>query len=175
MRRLLFLPLLLAPSQLGGQAPPPPPPPAAISAIRQPDLERDLYVMAGDSMRGREAGTLDEMRASVWSADQFAKIGLTPLGDFGSWFQWWSMRRTRISTTSSSVRLGGRPLTLWTDVTPTTNTPGEVSGVPLLLADFRDTTVDVRGRIVVTPLAPLAPASIRSTTNTPDYNYSRAA
>ena len=172
-RSLLLLALLLSSSQLGAQSTPKPP--AAIAAIRQADIERDLYVMGGDAMRGREAGTLDEMRASVWSAEQMQKIGLQPLGDMGSWFQWWNMRRTRISTTASSVHVGGRALTLWTDVTPTTNTAGEVSGATLFLPDFRDTTVDVRGRIVVTPLVPPPAASIRSTTNTPDYNYTRAA
>src|SRR6476469_2497539 len=174
MRRpLLLLVLLFSSSVAEAQAAPRPP--SAITAIRQADIQRDLYVMGGDAMRGREAGTLDEMRASVWSAEQMEKIGLQPLGDMGSWFQWWNMRRTRISTTSSSVHLGGRALTLWTDVTPTTNTAGEVSGTTLFVPDFRDTTVDVRGRIVVTPLVPPPAATIRSTTNTPDYNYTRAA
>ena len=58
--------------------------PPAIAAIRQQDLERDLYTMAGDSMRGREAGTLDELRASVWLGEQMRKIGLVPKGDGGS-------------------------------------------------------------------------------------------
>jgi hypothetical protein len=40
-------------------------PPAAMSLIREADLKRDLYAMAGDEMRGREAGTLDELRASM--------------------------------------------------------------------------------------------------------------
>ena len=174
MRRpLLLLALLLSSTPLGAQSTPKPP--AAISAIRQADLERDLYVMGGDAMRGREAGTLDEMRASVWSADEMEKIGLRPLGDGGSWFQWFNMRRTRISTSSSSVQLGGRPMTLWTDVSPTTNTAAEVSGPTLFVADARDTTVDVRGRIVVTLLTPPPASAIRSTTNTPDYNYTRAA
>src|SRR5258708_18171184 len=62
-----------------------PKPPAAISAIREADLERDLYIMAGDEMRGREAGTIDEMHASMWVADQLKKIGVDPLGGMGSW------------------------------------------------------------------------------------------
>jgi hypothetical protein len=174
MRQLRALLLLLAlPGRLLAQTTPKVP--AAISAIREADLKRDLYVMGGDALRGREAGTIDEMRASVWVADEMEKIGLEPLGDMGSWFQWWNMRRTRISTPSSSVRLNGRPATLWTDVTPTTNTAAELSGATVFLADARDTTVDVRGQIVVTALTPPLPSAIRSTTNTPDYNYTRAA
>ena len=37
-----------------------------MSAIREADLKRDLFAFASDGMRGREAGTVDEMRASVW-------------------------------------------------------------------------------------------------------------
>ena len=149
--------------------------PAAITSIREADITRDLYVMGGDAMRGREAGTIDEMHASVWVADEMEKIGLKPLGDGGSWFQWWNMRRTRISSSSSSVQVDGRPMALWTEVTPTTNTAADVSGPTRFLSDPRDTTLDVRGQIIVTMLTPPPPATIRSTTNTPDYNYTRAA
>jgi hypothetical protein len=131
--------------------------------------------MAGDEMRGREAGTIDEMHASMWVADQMKKIGLEPLGDMGSWFQWWNMRRTRISNTSSSVQLNGHPMTLWTEITPTTNTAADVSGPTLFVADPRDTTIDVRGKVVVTVLTAPPVAAIRTTTNTWDYNYTRAA
>ena len=174
MPRLLpFVSLLLLSGALNAQTLPRVP--AAIASIRQTDLERDLYVMGGDAMRGREAGTIDEMHATVWVADQMAKIGLQPLGDMGSWYQWWNMRRTRISSTASSIQLAGRPLGLWTEITPTTNAAADVAGPTFFLADARDTTVDVRGRIVVTPLVPPAPSAIRTTTNTPDYNYARAA
>lgn len=150
-------------------------PPAAMSAIREQDIKRDLYIMAGDDMRGREAGTLDEMRASMWVAEEMRKIGLVPKGDMGSWFQWWNMRRTRISTTSSSVKMGGHTLVLWTDVTPATNAAVDISGTTLFVGDARDTTVDVRGKIVVATLVAPAPAAIRSTTNTYEYNYTRPA
>ena len=38
---------------------------APIDAIRQEDIKRDLYRMADDHFRGREAGTLDELKASA--------------------------------------------------------------------------------------------------------------
>jgi len=167
---LAFLLLLAAP--LGAQTVKPP---AAIKAIREQDIKRDLYIMGGDDMRGREAGTLDEMRASMWSAEEMRKIGLVPKGDMGSWFQWWNLRRSRISTTSSSVKMGARTLALWTDITPTTNTAADISGTTLFVGDARDTTVDVRGKIVVATLVAPAPAAIRSTTNTYEYNYTRPA
>ena len=47
-------------------------------------------------MRGREGGTIDELRASVWLADQMRQIGVEPMGDDGTYFQWWNILRTRI-------------------------------------------------------------------------------
>jgi len=150
-------------------------PPAAMSAIREADLKRDMYALAGDAMRGREAGTLDEMRASMWLADEMRKIGLAPHGEDGTYFQWWNMRRTRISTGSSSVTIRGRPLALWSDITPTSNAAADVTGTTIFVGDGGDSTVDVRGKIVVATLVPPAPASVRTTTNTYEVNYTRAA
>ena len=66
-------------------------------------------------MRGREAGTLDELRASAWLADRAREAGLKPGGDDGSYFQFWPMRRIRTSATSR-IALDGSPLSLWRDV-----------------------------------------------------------
>jgi Peptidase family M28 len=171
--------LLLAASALHAQAAKPSAatsvrPPAAMALIREADLKRDMYALAGDAMRGREAGTVDEMRASMWIADEMRKIGLAPRGEDGSYFQWWNMRRTRISTVSSSVTIGGKSLALWTDITPTSNVAADVSGATLFI-DANDTTTDVRGKIVVAQLMPPTPSAVRTTTNTYQVNYTRAA
>ena len=177
VRRLPLYLLLSAP--LVAQSPAPRtsrvPVPSAISAIRESDIRRDLFYLAGDSMRGREAGTLDEMHASMWLAEEMRKIGLTPKGDMGSWFQWWNMRRSRISTTSSSVAIGGKPLALWTDISPATNVSADVSARTVFVSNIADTSVDVRGRIAVVSLVAPAASLIRSTTNTYEYNYTRPA
>jgi hypothetical protein len=150
-------------------------PPAAMAQIREADLRRDEYAMAGDAMRGREAGTLDEMRASMWVAEQMRQIGLKPGGADGSWFQWWNMRRTRISVPNSSVTIGGRALTIWKDVAPTGNAAAEVSAPTVFVGDGSDTTIDVRGKVAVATLVAPPAASVRSTTNTYEVNYTRAA
>ncbi len=175
MRRLpvLILHLLAATAPLGAQRTITPP--AAMRAIREQDISRDLNAMAGDAMRGREAGTIDEMRASMWSAEEMRKIGLRPKGDLGSWFQWWNMRRTRVSTLSSSVSRDGRPLALWTDIAPATNAAADVAGTTVFVGEARDTSVDVRGRIAIATLVAPPAAAIRSTTNTYEYNYTRPA
>jgi hypothetical protein len=104
-------------AQSRGAAPrgPAAPPATALAAITEADMKRDLFALAGDNFRGREAGTLDELRASMWLADQARKIGLEPAGDDGSYFQWWSMRRTRVSD-ASRVIIGTDTLVLWKDV-----------------------------------------------------------
>ena len=172
-RLLLLVPVLLVVAPVGAQTVMKPP--AAMSAIREQDIKRDLYTMGGDDMRGREAGTIDEMRASMWSAEEMRKIGLQPKGDLGSWFQWWNMRRTRISSTSSSMSKGGRTLTLWTEITPASNAAADLTGTTIFVGDARDTTVDVRGRIAVATLTAPPAAAIRTTTNTYEYNYTRPA
>jgi hypothetical protein len=171
---VLFLSAILLAAQLEAQSAVPKPP-AGMKAIREQDIKRDLYIMAGDDMRGREAGTLDEMRASMWVAEELRKIGVAPKGDMGSWFQWWNLRRTRISTTSSSVKIGDRALALWTEITPATNTAVDVMAPTIFVGDARDTTIDVHGKIGVATLVAPAPAAIRSTTNTYEYNYTRPA
>jgi hypothetical protein len=162
---LAFVPCLLS-AQSGVSTPP------AYSTIRETEIKADLFAMAGDAMRGREGGTLDEMRASIWVADQFLKYGLKPLGDDGTWFQWFNMRRQRVSTTSSSVRIGGRPLALWAEATPTSNAPADVVGTTLFAGDGSDSTIDVRGRVAVVTLIPTSEGT-RTTVNTPEYRAVR--
>ncbi len=149
--------------------------PAAMSAITEADLKRDLYAMAGLDMRGREAGTNDEMRASMWLADQMRKIGVAPAGTDGSYFQWWNMKRTRVSNASSSVKIGGRTVALWTDIVPNGNAPVDVSGMTVFGGDGSDSTIDVRGKIAIaTMIAPANPVRVEGT-NSFEYRYGTAA
>ena len=149
--------------------------PAAYSAIREADLRRDVTNMAGPGMRGREGGTIDEMRASMWMAEQYRRIGLKPAGDDSSWFQWFDITRTRVSVTSSRARIGGQAMTLYEDVIPVNVVPAETAGQVLWVPDAADTTIDVRGRIVATPLLTPAPASIRANSYTFASRYADAA
>ncbi|MBK8250071.1 MAG: M28 family peptidase [Gemmatimonadetes bacterium] len=149
--------------------------PAAMSLIREADLKRDLYAMAGPAMRGREGGTLDEMTASAWVAEQYRKIGLVPAGEGGTWYQWFNLTRTRVSTVTSSVALNGRAVGLFQDIIPLGTVPVEAGGPVYWLADASDTTVNIRGRVVATPVVVPAPANIRSTSYTFAVRYTDAA
>ena len=149
--------------------------PAGYAAIREADLRRDVGEMASPAMRGREGGTIDEMRASMWVAEQYRRIGLKPMGDDGTWFQWFDMTRTRVSVTSSRANIGGQAMTLFRDFIPLGVVPAEATGPVLWIADATDTTADVRGRIVATPVLAPAPSAIRANSYTFASRYADAA
>jgi hypothetical protein len=139
------------------------------------DLKRDLFAMAAPAMRGREGGTIDELKASIWVAEQYAKIGLVPMGDDGTWFQWFNMVRTRVSTTASTASIAGRSVAVFRDITPYNVVPVEATGRVLWLANASDTTVDVRGRIVATMVVAPPPATVRTTSYPTRVRYAEAA
>ncbi len=148
--------------------------PTAISAIRQSDLERDLNLLAGDAMRGREGGSIDELRASVWIAEQLRAIGVEPMGDDNSYLQWWNIRRMRIGA-SSTVTVGTQSLAMWRDVAMSGTAPANITAPTVWAGDGRDTTIDVRGKVAIAQLVP-PPASRRQTSvNSPEYRYARSA
>jgi Zn-dependent M28 family amino/carboxypeptidase len=149
--------------------------PAALSAVKEADLRRDVGEMASPAMRGREGGTLDEMRASMWMAEQYRKIGLKPMGEDGTYFQWLDMTRTRVSLTSSKASIGGRAMTLFQDLIPLGVVPAEATGAVLWIPDAADTTADVRGRIVATMALAPAPTSIRANSYTFASRYADAS
>src|SRR5688572_1867098 len=155
IRKLAITVLLVFPNRLETQNQPassPPQVPRAIREIREADLKRDLFAMASPAMRGREGGTVDELKASMWVAEQYRRIGLEPAGEDGSWFQWFNIVRTRVSQPASSARIAGQGMTLFTDIIPLSVAPVSATGPVLWLGDPADTTIDVRGRIVATRL-----------------------
>jgi peptidase M28-like protein len=137
--------------------------PRAIRQIREADLKRDLFAMASPQMRGREGGTLDEMRASIWVAEQYERIGLSPAGDDGTWFQWFNITRTRVSVTASRATIASQPMVLFGDIIPLAAVPIEAAGRVLWLDNPGDTTTDIGGRVVATTLQSPMPGSIRQT------------
>ncbi len=149
--------------------------PKAYSAIREADLKHDVTEMAGPSMRGREGGTVDELRASMWLADQYRAIGLKPMGEDGTYFQWFDMTRTRVSIAASRASIDGRAMDLFQNFIPLGVVPAEAKGAVLWVADANDTTANVSGRIVATPLLAPVPSTIRSTSYTFPSRYADAA
>ncbi|HET7462787.1 MAG TPA: M28 family peptidase [Longimicrobium sp.] len=129
-------------------------PPPALSAIREAELRRDLEALAADTFRGREAGTLDELRASAWVAERARAAGLLPAGEDGTYFQWFPMRRVRVAN-HSRVELGGRALALWRDAIVVAPTDAVVDA-PLVWVGAADSAqlaaMDLRGKAVAAQL-----------------------
>ncbi|MDQ6813828.1 MAG: M28 family peptidase [Bacteroidota bacterium] len=130
--------------------------PPALSSIKEADLKKDLYEMASDHFAGREAGTLDELKVSMWWANKLRTAGLKPAGDDGTYFQFFSLKRNRIAA-SSTVAIGNDSLQLWNNVLVATTTPAKISA-PVVFAGNGSKAeldkADVRGKAVAIQASP---------------------
>jgi hypothetical protein len=84
-----------------------------VTAITPCDLMTRLYIYSADSLRGREAGTLDAIHATTWIEHEVRRLGLRPAGDNGTYFQAMPVSARVVSSTSTIVS-GGK--TFRTDV-----------------------------------------------------------
>jgi hypothetical protein len=73
-------------------------------AITAHDLEMRLTAFAHDSTMGREAGTIWNAKAAEYVAAQFARYGLRPAGENGTWFQTVPNIRARDTTHRAPAR-----------------------------------------------------------------------
>lgn len=160
-----LVPLCLA---IGTTLPAQSPKPPALAAIRVTDIRRDMDFLGGDHFRGREGGTLDEMRASMWIAEQLRAIGLEPAGEDGTFFQWFSIRRQRLSD-ASTIHVDGQPVTLWQEAVVMTATDASID-LPLLYVGA-GTDADLAGK----DLQGKAVAALLRTSLTPPRNQGGVA
>jgi hypothetical protein len=159
MKSLYLLAALGLGLPLVGQAQKKAPTPAtttnAESAIHEADIKRDVYALAGDHYRGREGGTLDELKASVWLADQIRATGMLPAGDDGTYFQWFHLQRTRLSK-ASTLRIGTHEIKLNVDGAVTAPTNASINA-PLVYVGTGSAAelakVDVKGKAVAVQIA----------------------
>ena len=144
--------------------------PPGLNAIRQEDLRTDLFEMAGDHFRGREAGTLDELKTSVWWVNKLERIGLKPAGDDGTYFQFFNMVRNRVSN-ASTISLNNKKLVLWQDVLIAQTAPAYVSA-PVVFAGSADKAdldkLDLKGKAVAVQVSP---AGINLNVSLPERRY----
>ena len=146
MRTHLLIAILAA-AALGAAAQDP------IDRIREADLKRDLFALAGDEMRGREGGTLDEMTASAWVAERAREAGLLPAGDNGTYFQFFPLERLRVSP-SSTVTVDGKPLVMGRDVIPDAVVAGTVDAPITVAAGESLEGLVLKDRVLVVRYAP---------------------
>ena len=82
--------------------------------ITAADLRKRLYTFSDDSMLGREAGTLGNVKGTNYIAAEAAKLGLRPAGDSGTFFQTVPLVLHRPDP-ASKLAANGAPLVLGRD------------------------------------------------------------
>ena len=106
------------------------------SAISADDLRARLFLIADDSMMGRQPGEAGNYKAAEYVAGEFKRLGLEPAGENGSYFQ--TVPFVLMAADSGSfLEAGGTRLTLGQDfvlvgpattVRPISNTPAIYGG-----------------------------------------------
>lgn len=122
--------------------------PNGLNIISKDDLKRDLYAMADDHFKGRESGTLDELKVSVWLAEQARAAGIEPAGDDGTFFQFFSLLRTRIAA-GSTVSVGSKSYRLYDEALIMQTIAASVNAPVVFLAKGKSVDeIDVKGKVV---------------------------
>src|SRR5260370_15299572 len=85
-------------------------------AITPADVRSRIFLIADDSMRGRQAGKLGNFMMTTYLAREVARLGLEPAGEHASFFQTVPMVQRSIDSMSSLV-VGRDSLALFTDFT----------------------------------------------------------
>jgi hypothetical protein len=109
-------------------------PPGMIAAS---DLQQRVYLFADDSMAGRYPGTRQYDQATAYVASEFRRLGLTPGGDSGGYFQFVPFVATVLDTSARLMTPDG-PVALWRDYIPINALPVAASfnadGAPAIYA-----------------------------------------
>ena len=121
--------------------------PPALASIKEADLKKDIFELAGDGFRGRRAGTPDEMRAAAWVAQRAQEAGLKPAGDDGTYFQFYNIRRSRISS-KSTVLINDQPLLIWKQFWINQPVDAMLDAPVKWLNSMADTTADLQGKVI---------------------------
>jgi len=114
-----------------------------------------LYKFADDSMMGRLAGTKWNDMGTAYIASEVKRLGLTPAGENGGYFQSPLIQKTFDST--SFISVGEKKFALWKDFAPRHqgDTLAELANVPVVFGgEWGDTTsfidsAQASGKVVV--------------------------
>ena len=146
--------------------------PPALSAIKIEDLKKDLYALADAHYNGRSAGTLDELKASMWLGEQYRAIVLKPAGDDGTYFQYFTLWRNHLSD-NSSIQINNKSLKLWKEVSVSQMANISLDAPILYLGNALEidtNKVDVKGKVVAIEANS---TGINLNVSLPTWRYSR--
>lgn len=132
------------------------------AAITADDLRTRLYQFADDSMMGREAGTLGNIKGTDYIAAEFKRLGLEPAGENGTYFQVLDYGRQSFAANRVRLQAGRRRFTAereWAPLAPnaavrigadvTLNAATSVFGGDVASAAPALSADQMRGRVVV--------------------------
>ncbi len=85
--------------------------------IRVEDARSRLYVLADDSMKGRQTGQPGNVMATRFIAAELRRAGLEPMGENGTFFQTIPLVVKGLSP-GAALSVDGRALELWTEWVP---------------------------------------------------------
>ncbi len=127
--------------------------------ITAADLMTRLYIFADDSMQGREAGTIGNVRGTNYIAGELRKMGVEPAGDSGTYFQNIPLEVATIAA-NSSLRVGGTALAFGTDWSALSITAESRPDLPVVFGGTPGSKAGVvapaamQGRFVIFSLGP---------------------
>ena len=147
---LLLAATIVAASPASSQAP-------KASAITPENLRIHLFIIADDSMGGRDPGSKGNYLTAEYVAAQWKKAGLVPAGENGTWYQAVPFVRERLDE-RGTLTAGSIVLKAGTDFVPASWIPGRSRNFPatptVFGGDARDSTHwitadEARGKVVV--------------------------
>jgi hypothetical protein len=165
--KIALLSALVAPAALAAQASAPAAAPGAVdraaASITLEDVRRRVHLLADDSMRGRDTPSPELEQTATYIAAEFARFGLRPGGDTGTFIQRYAITRRSVDTVASALVADGAragEMRLGPDVStlPFLALPnGDVTGPVLVITGTASDSAsrfdgqDVRGAWIVMP------------------------
>src|SRR5438045_7758482 len=92
------------------------------AAITPADLMTRLYIFSDDSMEGRRVGTEGHRRGTAYIEREVRRLGLTPAGDSGGYFQNLPVFERTLAATQT-LNIGGTSFRPWIGFLPRCDGP----------------------------------------------------
>jgi hypothetical protein len=153
-----FALLLFIASPLAAQQEPKPVRDAA-ATITAADVERRLWIVANDSMGGRDTPSDGLNKTAQYVADEFRRFGLRPGGENGTYFQRYAIERRKLDATESQLSLVTSSVSRTADfqhtamfiygAVPAAPVSGDLVAVGTALAPDQVDKNAVRGKVVL--------------------------
>lgn len=126
--RASLLQLVFAPLFLAAQSAP--------DSLVIEQLKADVRYLASDTLEGREAGTPGERLAAEYIAAEFARLGLKPKGNMGSYLQAFTFQAPPVQGPGTHLQIGRNTLKRDTDFYPVAFSASGVARGTILKVEY---------------------------------------